>query len=256
MNRTKLVLFFITMLAMSHGAKAAMSLTAATSGYMTFGNPFPSQSTFTICLWFKPFLTANQTTVELVNYRSSSLSTPVAMQFDILSAGNIRMTLRDDASHLVTCNSALPIVSTNTWCHLAVTKNGSICNVYVNGLFSTSTVTTTIGTTTPNILSVGAAFAGTPTPSSFANGVMDDPRIYNRVLSNSELLTFANCNCRPQITDGLILYPALDDGFNGTTSTGTVVLDRSGFGRNGTITCVGAGCKNPVWQASSWINYP
>ena len=77
--------------------------------------------------------------------------------------------------------SPLPI---NTWTHLAVTYNGSTLTLYRNGVaVATSTVSGTLSPTT-GTLQIGASQFG-----EYFKGLIDEVRIYNRALSDTEIQT-------------------------------------------------------------------
>lgn len=78
--------------------------------------------------------------------------------------------------------SVNPTITTNTWIHAAVTSTGTTTQIYVNGLASGSTGTTSFSTFTPTL------FLGARAASSFVlNGRLDDVRIWNRCLSAADV---------------------------------------------------------------------
>jgi hypothetical protein len=76
----------------------------------------------------------------------------------------------------------------NTWTHLAVTYDGATIRLYVNaGQVSSLTSTATIPTST-NPLQIG----GDSIYGQFFQGVIDEVRVYNRALSQTEIQTDMN----------------------------------------------------------------
>lgn len=92
----------------------------------------------------------------------------------INSSGQIRFALNNDR---LTSNSTL---STGTWYHVAVTREGSERKIYIDGEEDESdTYGSAIGTTTGDM---------TLSSSSYSlNGRLDDVRIYNRALDANEV---------------------------------------------------------------------
>jgi len=129
----------------------------------------------------------------------------------------------------------------NKWHHVVAISNGSVWTMYVDGV--SQTVTATNGTNVGNWFSdvsgrdrvtIGAQYNGA-TPAYSFKGIIDDVRIYNRVLSASEvaaLYKLGLATAAPANNTGLVGYWSLDNSdINGTTA-----YDRSGKGNNGTLT--------------------
>src|SRR6267143_636106 len=85
-----------------------------------------------------------------------------------------------DGKHIVIGPSRL---ATNTWTHLAVTYDGAMLKLYINGLLVASTPATSQFTTSTNPLFIG----GDQTQGQFFNGKIDEVRVYNRGLDASEI---------------------------------------------------------------------
>jgi hypothetical protein len=76
--------------------------------------------------------------------------------------------------------SLLPV---NTWSHLAVTYDGSVMRLYVNGVqVGTQTIAGPIATST-GALTIG----GNTVWGEFFTGRVDDLRVYNRARSQAEV---------------------------------------------------------------------
>lgn len=111
-----------------------------------------------------------------------------------------------------TTNGAL---NYNTWYHITAVRNGSFLKIYINGVLN---VTDNVGTTTPNYTNVVPTFGGmffngfSPPRYNGLNGKIDELRIYNRVLTDNEILTlyqFTTLDTQnfDSKTNRLILYP-------------------------------------------------
>jgi len=116
-----------------------------------------------------------------------------------------------------------PSVNFDRWEHLVGTYDGTM-RFYVNGV-AVGTPATVTFSPTPSELRIGAG-QNEDVPNFFFMGAVDDARIYNRVLSATEV---ANLYAEPFRENGLIGYWKLDE------PTGSVALDASGNSNNGTL---------------------
>ena len=91
--------------------------------------------------------------------------------------------------------------------HLAMTFNGSTINLFVDGVqVATGTRALTFSSdTTGLILSGNANGANNTNINEFFGGILEDIRIYNRVLSNAELSTIVACAGDDLILDNLLV---------------------------------------------------
>jgi hypothetical protein len=119
-------------------------------------------------------------------------------------------------------------LAVNTWYHVAVTIEYETATtvrvkIYVNGNLVHN------GVYSNPITPAGYSAVGKELriPGWF-NGVIDEVRVYSRVLSASEITDLYN-NPHAGPTQGLILWLPMDEG------TGASVADKSGQGNNGTI---------------------
>ena len=81
--------------------------------------------------------------------------------------------------------AALPL---NTWSHLALTYDGTMLRLFVNGVQVNSLPVTDGITATSGVLRIG----GNSVWSEYYRGLIDDVRIYNRALSGTEIQTDMN----------------------------------------------------------------
>ncbi|MCP5499418.1 MAG: putative Ig domain-containing protein [Leptospiraceae bacterium] len=126
------------------------------------------------------------------------------------NSGIINLTLDfGNDSVMAAYNPAL-----NTWTHVCGVYDGSTAYLYANGMLLNSAAKS-INTTTGSF-TIGANTSG----SSFFNGKIDDVRIYNNALNQTQIRQLAT-----QVPTGLV---ARYD-FNGDAN------DVSGFGANGTV---------------------
>jgi hypothetical protein len=76
--------------------------------------------------------------------------------------------------------SGLPL---NTWSHLAVTYNGSVLKLYVNGTLVNSQSVSGQMPVSTNVLRIG----GDSVWGEYFNGLIDEVRVYNRALSAAQI---------------------------------------------------------------------
>lgn len=118
----------------------------------------------------------------------------------------------------------------NTWVHVAMTYNGSVKSIYKNGvLIGTQTG---FGSISPTQV-IGVGFAA-DLNGEYLDGKIDEFRIWNRSLSQAEVLNYMNCN--PPINEpGLYVRYDFNQGNARQTNAGlTAVMDKSSNGNNGT----------------------
>ncbi|MDO8594906.1 MAG: LamG domain-containing protein [bacterium] len=144
----------------------------------------------------------------------------------------------DDSDGLpkIACDSQLPAEATElptaaTWYHVTCVANGTTVSVYLNGVLNWSTARVSASPSTINI----GRYGGT---GNHFNGIIDDVRIYNRVLSAAEADALYTSNAQKinssqntRITSGLVGLWS----FNGGDISNGVALDRSGQGNNGNL---------------------
>ena len=79
-------------------------------------------------------------------------------------------------------------ISTGVWTHLAGTYDGSTLKLYINGNLVSSKSVSGAATTSSNPLRIG----GNTVWGEYFNGLIDEVRIYNKALSQSEIQTDMN----------------------------------------------------------------
>ncbi|MBK7319521.1 LamG-like jellyroll fold domain-containing protein [Candidatus Villigracilis affinis] len=137
--------------------------------------------------------------------------------------------------------SGTTVIVNNTWYHAAMTYDGTTLRIYLNGVLENSL---TVGqpvasaTTSPTAFATSIRSNGTTIQGYFA-GVMDEPRIWNRALTLSEIQT--NINSQLTSGSGLSARWSMDEGAGAAiaSSVGTF---------NGTLT------NNPLWVSGAPFN--
>jgi hypothetical protein len=104
-----------------------------------------------------------------------------------------------------------------TWSHIVFTNATNVQQVFVNGVLEASGTGTNSAPTAANLL-LGWRTGGTE--AEHFDGVLEDFRIYNRVLTANEILTIATSHGADSIIDGLVHRWMMNDGYSGAEVTG------------------------------------
>jgi hypothetical protein len=148
------------------GASDWLSLTPAT--LLQFS------ADFTLEGWFYLNTTANM----IAGSSSSDTNTQIFIfNFDpVVFNGNLPGTLGFFANGTSVLSPTAAGITTSTWYHVAICRNGTNTRVFVDGVQIGSTNTTWSGTFRMDIIGTHF-FAGSRNPGSDFNGKIDDPRI-------------------------------------------------------------------------------
>ncbi len=130
----------------------------------------------------------------------------------------------------------------NEWQHITITRNTSSLSIYKNGVLVQGPQADTglaISAAASTNFNIGRVPAGSSGATSYTNSIIDDFRIYNRVLSDAEIASLAktggsqklSTSQNNKITDGLVGLWS----FNGPDLSTATAYDRSGSGFNGTL---------------------
>ena len=166
--------------------------------------------------------------------------------FFALNAANVRFTDGDTSAYM-TSSSAIPI---NTWVHVAATWNGlgpgsggEVIHIFVNGVQADSTTAFYAGDagSTPGP-DVGAASIGNRASDHARGfpGTIDNPKVYNRILSAAEIQALADSTA-PSTPTGLTATAISSSQVNlsWTASTDNVAVTGYLLER-----CQGSGCSS------------
>jgi len=138
------------------------------------------------------------------------------------------------------------VIQTGVWYHGVATATGKVgsvtAQIFLNGILENTLIQA--DTASGTILSIGNRDSS-PAGQS-ANGIIDDVRIYNRVLAINEVQTIYACRGDDSIYYGLLNRWLLNEGPLGATISGTnVIKDMVGM-QNGTP----VGSPAPSWYES------
>lgn len=208
------------------------------------GNNIIGTNPVSVCAWIYPRGLGGSNIGRIVDNNGLVL--------EVFSSNRLQLS-RDTNTHVV--YSAVNTFSFNKWSHVCATVISNIANMYSNGVISgtpNQDLTTTVAGGS------NLAIGNSPTLARAFNGIIDDVRIYNRVLSAQEIQQLYSMGasnkigstavasstnaCTTGISCGLVGYWT----FDGKDIVNGVILDKSGTGNNG----------NPSGIASSTFYAP
>ena len=223
---------------------SALSLTSAGGTYATFGDPAKLDlATFTIETWFMRTGAGTTSTtgssgitnaLPLVTHGSPQEEGGTIDANWVLvindDTDTIAADFEDNATGLNHPVSGITPIVNGVWYHAAATYDGTTWRLYLNGNLET---TLAVGAFSPRSDTTQHAALGTmletdgTSTNGFFQGTLDEARVWNRALSQAELLATIN----EQITSGsgLVARWGMNEG------SGTVVGDSIVPAANGTI---------------------
>lgn len=205
-----------------------------------------SSSKATFSVWIKPGNTAGGTF--LGKYDTQVAPDQKTFVFDFTSGGQIRglaYQTGDGTNSFGFTTTANHITNINKWYHVVSVFDLSAQSVaiYVDGLRVAATLSTagtppTVFDDTAKAIQIGQ-ITGVAGATNFFTGLIDDVRIYNRILSANEVYqlyketggTILLDNPKRSTTSGLVGWWTMD----AATISSTALLDQSGQGNHGTL---------------------
>jgi len=159
-------------------------------GYSPDEDSLDLTNSVTLAIWVKP---ENVATQDLIKKVLGSTGYELVLSAGTGSPSNYKAFVRlngNDEYRVATssnyCDNTVNC-TVNTWKHIAATYDGTTIRIYFNGVLENSLpASITIGTNTAP-MSVGAFYTGS-SASRWYQGTMDDVRVYNRTLSDNEIL--------------------------------------------------------------------
>lgn len=214
----------------------------AADGYVNLGSNFNFTSepfTFSTWLYIRNFVSATPGQGGMIVYKGSYQTSGYYVQMGLTGA----IALLTNQAGAVQFSVTGDVLALNRWQHFCVTRSGSSVRLYVDGIDRTSTAGTH---TNPSSSALNFQIGRYETGNIGFDGSMDDFRVYNRVLSQSEISSLALSRNRILITDGLLCWLKMGEGAVGQNAEGTNrILDSSGR------SVAGTGLNGLVYDASS-----
>jgi len=199
-----------------------LDFVAASEEHVEIGDVAPlniTGSAITVAAWVK---IASTTAEKKVIAKWSDSAGAFSYLLGIAGAGN------DNAQFVVNTGSngvatGTTSLSVGVWHHLVGTYDGTTVRVYVDGVEEgTASLTGNISSNTaPVRIGVGSG----ATSEQPMDGAVDDPRIYDRVLSAEEIATIFASNGHDVIVDALQAWFTFMEKGPGATASGADVKD-------------------------------
>jgi hypothetical protein len=184
-------------------------------------------NTYTVEGWFYPTSLTGPTDIDVFGrtlFSASNISGSYPLWLTLLN-GNLLLRTWTGSSTDQTINAG---ISTNQWYHIAVTSTkGGTTRLYLNGS-QIHSYTNANTTTWPSTFTIGAIRPSRPTSNLPFQGRIDEVRVWNTVLSESDIQNnmFINIASPPA---SLVGYWKFNE------SSGTTAYDSAGTAQNGTL---------------------
>ena len=189
--------------------------------YQYNASTFPlTQSAKTVCMWLN--LSDSTTLQTMIN--AVDLTLGIGFQFGVKSS--TLAVWGYGGTNYITCTTP----ALNTWAFLVYTYDGTTHTLYLNNV-AVATSTTASQTGQPTICQLGGNQWG-EYPRSM---LMEDVRVYNRVLSANEQTTIFNSMGMDMIVYGMIAWFQMNELLAGLTLDGTAGSIKEQSGIAGTL---------------------
>lgn len=200
-----------------------MAITFSSTSYLTTTGAYTNYGTASIAVWCM-----------VTNLHTSSTSSnrifgtddlwEIRITTDWTGAGNPRFANELFSSTAQTTLFSTTNVTAATWYHVVFTisggpGSGAVAQIYINGVLNASSTYTATDTPTGTTLWVGNR-SGAASGQCF-DGVLDDLRVYNRVLSAIEVQTIYNAGGSDHIWNGCVDRWLMNEGSSGATVSAT-----------------------------------
>lgn len=201
-----------------------MAILFSSTNYLTTTGTYTNYSNCSIAVWCK--FTALNTALSSANFLANRIcGTDDLWEVRACTDWSGSNSVFQFAAEFFCSGSTVPCVSNttvaiNTQYHVVFTiSGGNQAQVFVNGLLENSLTISPTEAPSATTFWIGNR-SGAPAGQCF-NGVMDDLRVYNRVLSANEVETIYNAKGSDHIHYGLVNKWLLNEGAVGATVSGT-----------------------------------
>lgn len=224
----------------------AMSFVAASSQYVSLGtllNSLQNVSTATLSVWVNPVdVGATERFILAYSVGTVNNQSRARLAEDITANNTWMITGRRVDGDAQSAVNSISTISTGTNVHIVGAYNytGGALTIYINGAQSNTLAIAGWTGNTSNTTSQAASIATRPDAGAgtFFNGIIDDARVYNRLLSANEINTIYRARGKDSIIRGLIHRYNFFEAATGTIATGAGTVRDKGSGThvNGTPT--------------------
>ncbi|WP_395060081.1 SBBP repeat-containing protein [Flavobacterium sp.] len=217
-----------------------MSVSAAALNFDGFNDritvatqPLSNLTNFTIEAWV---YTTNAGSYQTIYAEGNTIDDNPMFSFTKLGGtAGFEIVLRNASAVGLVVSGTSGKLPLNTWTHVSfVRTSATTASLYINGINTDNFTYANPGTITTNVTNIGVrqrtGFDG------YLNGNLDEVRLWNRALTQAEIMNNMNCEL-PTGQTGLLSYYQFNQGQNGAdNSTINTLTDASGNGNTGTLT--------------------
>ena len=180
---------------------------------------------------------SSATSMQMFVNRATSAS-PTNEWWSLNTFAQAMRGLIGDATSVTNVQATTPTaLDVASWYHGALTFDGSKILLYQLGqqIGSGTRTLTFPADSTGVVIGANASTANDGGLTEFATGYLEDLRVYNRVLSQSELQTIVACEGRDGIVDNLLFRLPMSEQAEGTVASGVdSIVDCGPYGVHGT----------------------
>jgi hypothetical protein len=168
-----------TLVAGRVGSGAAQFSNAGTTCLSLPDDPKLHPSVYTLSLWAKVANTTTSLAVKQVSPANGTYSIDAFVESDLIRAR-------------VGVDGTVGPMNDNAWHHVAITFDGTVLELFLDGSFSALITTTTLFVYSNEPYLFGCDINGVSVAQHFLDGDLDEVRLYNRVLQPIEIAALAN----------------------------------------------------------------
>lgn len=179
--------------ALAVSTDTAMQLDGSTAYVSLPAILLPNITAFSVECWFKVASTANLANAPVFIGNDDPQHNLVGFNFGANPHGTDGLFFNVAVNGVWKQATSSTVFSANTWYHIAATYDGSTLRIYTNGVQTGSLAASGIMTVSNNPVLIGAMIG----PTSYLNGFLDEPVIYNSLLSASRVLAHYNAGTSP-----------------------------------------------------------
>jgi hypothetical protein len=158
-----------------------------TSQYISTTTSFANLQAQTQCIWFKTTSTAGTKLCGFENTQTGTGTTSYDRMIYVGTDGKVYAGVYDGAVRLAVSNTAL---NNNIWHHAVFTFTGTLSTIYIDGVAQTTTAASSASSAYTSWCRIGsyAAAGWTSASSGYFSGTIGPFQLYNRALTNAEVL--------------------------------------------------------------------
>ncbi|MFA6090252.1 MAG: LamG domain-containing protein, partial [Candidatus Gracilibacteria bacterium] len=144
---------------------------------------------FSMSVWINPNRANNS--FEGIIHQGETNANMDVNSLEIGPNNQMRWLIRNASTSVIDFYSPVNSVSLNTWQYIVVKKEGGVFSMFLNGIMVNSQTNLLPLSNIPYNLWIGARNIGGVSPM-YSQGKIDEVRIYNRALSDSEIFSLYN----------------------------------------------------------------